>query len=323
MSSRYFTTHTREASPAPRVYVALATYNGRLYLEQQVNSILDQRDVDVRLVVSDDGSADGTAEWLAQLADRDDRVRLLPRRTGPAGVAANFFYILDSLELRPDDFVAMSDQDDLWQPRKLRQQIDYLRSHEAAATSSNVVSFGAHGKYRLIDKAQPLGKWDFVFEAPGPGSTFLLTADAWRQVTDAFHQLDIADVWLHDWFIYALVRAGGGGWAIDPRPHVAYRQHEGNVLGAHRGLDAVRDRWRNLRSGRYREQFLLTARAARQIGETAGRSRQWLTELDALISVLETPGAKGRLGLLPYVGEMRRKRVDQLTLGAAGLLGVW
>lgn len=307
----------------PTVHVALATYNGLPWIEAQVDSILRQQGANVCLVVSDDGSTDGTREWLEQLAASDPRVRMLPRRQGARGVGPNFLYLAGNIEVEPGQYLAFSDQDDLWQPHKLAQQIEFLRQKVADATSSNVVAFGEAGRKKLIDKAQKQQRWDFIAEAPGPGSTFLLDSRAVRMMQDGLQHLDLDDVWLHDWVIYALVRGAGGRWRIDPRPHVAYRQHAGNVLGAHRGLPAVIARWRNLRNGRYREQFLLVARGVRDQATAYGRPLTWLADLDELIAALEDPSLKGRLRLLPFLPAMRRKNADRITFGLAGLLGVW
>lgn len=307
----------------PRVWVALATYNGLAYLEPQVRSILSQQGADVELVVSDDGSTDGTREWVAQLAQRDPRVHLLPRRNGTPGVGSNFLHLADNINPEPGQYVAFSDQDDLWHAGKLREQIAYLEQNSASATSSNVLSFSPGGERHVIVKSQPQKRWDYIFEAPGPGSTFLLTDEAFALVREGLSRTDRERAWLHDWLIYALVRAAGAKWVIDPRPHVAYRQHEGNILGEHRGWGAIADRWRNLRSGRYRDQFALVARAARQQGEAHGRGDAWLAELDRLIEVLEADGAPGHLGLVPFIPQMRRKPSEALALGTLGAVGVW
>ncbi|MFT0762872.1 glycosyltransferase [Scrofimicrobium sp. R131] len=307
----------------PRVLVAMATYNGLPYLGRQVRSILAQRRVEVELFVSDDGSTDGTREWIEQLAALDPRVHLLPPRSGPAGVGANFLYLAQNLDPRPDELVAFSDQDDLWHPDKLAHQLEYLRLTGAAATSSNVLSFRPDGTSHLIVKSQPLRRWDFVFEAPGPGSTFLLSAPVFQRIKPSLARLDQDQVWLHDWLIYALVRGGGDDWAIDPRPHVAYRQHGENILGEHRGAAAFWSRWQNLRSGRYRAQFILVATAALEEGRAAGRSEQWVRQLERLIGVLSSPGRLSQLGLIRFWPQMRRRTRDRLALGALGIMRIW
>ena len=59
-----------EATIEPRVLVLLATFDGRRYLPAQLDSILAQHDVDVRVLISDDGSTDGTVDYLRERSCR-------------------------------------------------------------------------------------------------------------------------------------------------------------------------------------------------------------------------------------------------------------
>jgi len=71
-----------------RISVALTSFNGTLYLPQQIESILPQLGPDDELVISDDGSTDGTIEMIMDLAREDRRIKLFegPRR----GLIQNF-----------------------------------------------------------------------------------------------------------------------------------------------------------------------------------------------------------------------------------------
>lgn len=313
-------------SSRPVVWVAMATYQGKKYLESQVRSVLTQEGVDVHLVVSDDGSTDGTREWLADVAARDSRVTLLPPRGGEPGVAANFMYAFDNLQVEEGQFAAFADQDDIWWPGKLRTQVEFLRDEDADAVSSNVLAFTRRGgtvRKEVLRKDQDQVAWDYIFEAPSAGSTFLLTFEAWRLIVGYQRRWGVEGVALHDWFAYVVVRAAGMKWAIDARPHVAYRQHSQNALGAHKGPRAALTRFLKLRSGHYREQFLVAAEVARRVGTQVDRPQAWLDDLEDLRRDLEDLSAKGRLGVLRRAGQIRRKRSDQVLLAGACILGVW
>lgn len=306
----------------PRVDVLLATFNGRQWIEPQVESILEQRGVAVRLIVSDDGSTDGTVDYLRDLAARDPRVRLLPPRGGRPGVSANFLHLFETHPVTGDCFVAFSDQDDVWVPDKLRRQVELLRSTGADAVSSNVMSFDEGRRRRLIVKNAPQQKWDFLFEAAGPGSTYVFTPSMHARLVGILAGLDTSEIGVHDWFLYALVRAAGGRWHIDADPLVDYRQHGGNVQGEHHGAHAFQQRFETLRSGFYRRQFILTARACRQVGATH-QDERWIAELDAVIDDLTHRDVASRWRLATRWREIRRDRTEGIELALACLLGVW
>ena len=95
------------------VSVAMASYNGIAHIQKQVDSILAQLTDADELIVSDDGSTDGTREWLEELALRDGRVRVL---NGPQkGVVKNFENAIAACE---GEWIFLADQDDEWMPDK-------------------------------------------------------------------------------------------------------------------------------------------------------------------------------------------------------------
>ena len=311
----------------PIVHVAMATYNGQPWIGRQVATVLDQDGVEVRLVISDDGSTDGTRDWARGLAERDPRVVVLPQRDGEAGVAANFLHALTHLDVRPGEYAAFCDQDDLWQPHKLIEQIHFMDEAGAHAVSSNVTAFtvGADGEVSrtLIRKDQPQVEWDFLFEAPGAGSTYVFDYEAWKILVDYLDVWGAEGVAVHDWFVYAVLRGAGMSWVIDPRPHVAYRQHERNVAGAHKGLQATVNRWQLLRSGHYRRQFLLMAEVANRAAHAAGRDEGFLRGLTEWKAWLSDTSWRGRVAVARNARGMRRRPIEQVKLAASCLLGVW
>lgn len=311
----------------PRVHVAMATFNGRRWIEQQVRSILDQRDVQVSLTISDDGSTDGTREWVEDLVGHDDRVTLLAPREAEAGLAQNFLYAFNSLDLKPGEYAAFSDQDDIWRPGKLKRQVDLIEQSGSDAVSSNVMAFktnpdGTLSKH-VIRKDQPQTKWDFIFEAPSTGSSFLLSYGAWHLITDQYRRFGDQGVWLHDWYVYALVRGAGMKWHIDSEPLVGYRQHSQNALGEHSGSAAIQSRLQNMRNGRYREQFVKVAHDSARVAEQCGIDPQWREELASFTELLEDTSFASRVRLFAQFPKIRRDRFEALSLAGACLLGVW
>lgn len=95
------------------VSVAMATYNGIAHIQKQVGSVLAQLQEKDELIVSDDGSTDGTRQWLDALSESDVRVKVLdgPRQ----GVVRNFEAAIAACK---GDWIFLADQDDEWMPDK-------------------------------------------------------------------------------------------------------------------------------------------------------------------------------------------------------------
>lgn len=103
------------------VSVCMATYNGSGYLRQQVDSILEQLGESDELIVSDDGSTDGTLEILQTIGD--PRIIIL-HNEGRHGVNANFE---NAVSHARGEHIFLSDQDDVWLPGKVSACVEALK----------------------------------------------------------------------------------------------------------------------------------------------------------------------------------------------------
>src|SRR3954447_21350143 len=99
--------------PTPEVSVVVATYNGARFLREQLDSILEQTVNDIEIVVNDDCSTDETFEILTSYSS-DSRVRVFRNETR-SGALRNFSVAASNAR---GSYVAFSDQDDIWLPRK-------------------------------------------------------------------------------------------------------------------------------------------------------------------------------------------------------------
>lgn len=224
-----------------RVAVCLAAFNGMSWLQEQVDSILHQRGVDVDLFISVDRSSDGTEDWCDALAARDSRVHILPSGRVFGGAAPNFFRLILEAPLEQADFVALADQDDIWFEDKLARAVGVLQQEGADAYSADVIALWASGQQRQIRKSQAQRESDFIFESAGPGCTFVLRSSLVLSLREVLqrHLSDIGRVVYHDWLIYAFARSRGARWIIDDTPKMFYRQHAHNLVGVNQGFRAL------------------------------------------------------------------------------------
>lgn len=120
--------------PNSTVLVMLASYNGETYIAEQIDSILAQQNVDVSLLIRDDGSTDGTLELLDGLYGNYSCVKII-KDEGNLGSALSFMNML----YRADsayDYYAFSDQDDYWKPNHLSQAIQCMQEASAYPSQS-------------------------------------------------------------------------------------------------------------------------------------------------------------------------------------------
>ncbi|MDX9885996.1 glycosyltransferase [Thauera sp.] len=240
-----------DSTTRPQIAVCLAAYNGMQWIDEQITSIKAQEGVDVTLYISVDVSTDGTESHIRTLAEKDDKIVLLPYGDSFGGAAPNFFRLLAEVDFTPYDYVALSDQDDIWLPDKLFRGIKALATSGADGYSSNVTAFWENGRERIIDKAQTQREFDYLFEAAGPGCTYVLSASLANKVKECVVKKagEIKNIGLHDWFIYAFARSNGFKWIIDPAPSMLYRQHSTNQVGVNQGFRAFHARSRKILNG--------------------------------------------------------------------------
>lgn len=241
--------------------VLLAAYNGTPWLLEQVESILQQENVDVTVFISVDSSVDDTEILADDIASRDLRVRVLPHGETFGGAAKNFYRLIKDVDLSEFDFISFADQDDVWYRTKLFDAVELIRRTNSDAYSSDVLAFWDDGTEKLVVKSQKQTKFDYLFEAAGPGCTYVfkksLIQDIKRCMLDSWGQLQ--NVSLHDWFCYAYARANEYKWVIDPKPSMLYRQHALNQVGVNHGFKAYKHRLNKVLDGWWLSQSLLIA----------------------------------------------------------------
>jgi len=303
----------------PRIAVLLATYNGRTWLPDQVASILNQTDVDVHVIALDDGSTDGTVEWLAEQAAQEPRFTVLPTESASGSSAANFFRLVERADVSDADYVAFSDQDDLWRPRKLVSQVAQLRDRSASGVSSSVMSFTPDGTQTLIRKDFPQREFDYLTESPGPGCTFLMTQELVEVIRTVLANEPLArSADFHDSLIYVIARAAGLTWHIDGEPTVDYRQHESNVMGANVGASSALSRLALIREHWHRNQAIVHAKVG--LSTASASTRDGLT---TMLALLESRGVRDRMTLARRATLMRRRPRDRRIIGFLIAIGIW
>ncbi len=216
----------------PPITIVMATYNGARYLPAQLDSIVAQSWRDWRLLVSDDGSGDGTAEIVADYAQTRCPGRIQVVRGPGRGATANFLSLIARAD--PAGWIAFADQDDIWKPDKLARAADWLSAQDGPAVYAARTTI-CDEQIRALAPAPhfpgPFGFRNALIQACLPGNTTVANASALALLQSAAPAAYAAGVVSHDWWVYQLLSGAGARIRRDPAQVLLYRQHPGNVMG--------------------------------------------------------------------------------------------
>jgi len=286
------------------VAVLMTAYQGMLYIEEQIRTVLAQKNAKVHVFLSVDQSSDATYSYCETLAASHAQVTLLPYGETFGGAAKNFFRLIQDVDFSGFDYVALADQDDIWLENKLDRAMTCLKAQNVDAYSSNVIAFWEDGRKKLIKKACPQTQFDFHFESAGPGCTFVLKQQGLQtfKVFMQTHQHEVEHVALHDWLIYAFYRTHGLTWFIDDEAYMLYRQHDVNQVGSNAGFKAFLKRVKMVKSHWYRQE---------------------VTKIHHLFGDLSGLKSLHSLYLLRHFYVLRRRFRDKLVLACFLVVGLF
>lgn len=212
-----------------RVLILLSTYNGALFLEEQLDSILNQKGVSIDILIRDDGSTDDTLKIL-QKYENLKQINVVEGKN--VGAAWSFMELLKLAEDRVYDYYAFADQDDFWLNDKLESAVNMISNVDNIETP--VLYFS---QYQMVDASlenikTPLytPKLDFghaLVDNCATGCTMVFN----RTLLLYLSKYTPKYLLMHDDWVYKVCLGVGGRVFYDSIPHILYRQHGNNVIG--------------------------------------------------------------------------------------------
>ncbi len=261
--------------------IVLCTYNGERFLELQLQSLREQDGV-AEIVVSDDGSTDGTLGLLQRHAAADPRIRLF-RTPRNLGVTANFEH---AIGLARAPWIALADQDDIWLPGKLarmraRWDGESCLLHHASRKFRGT-GMPRHTGHRVIERRKFSGRdWRGLLHRNSiVGHTIVFRADLRAQLVPFPQALP------HDWWLGVGAALHGSVQFVD-ECLVHYRMHRANTYRA------AGSRLRRLRGEYEMRLTLLRAMLARK--ELPASGREFVRRHLALLQAAPAGGFPWRL----------------------------
>lgn len=212
-----------------KVQVLMSTYNGQTYLKKQIESILEQTYPNIELLVRDDGSSDHTIDILRDYEERYENIKVIYGKN--IGVNGSFFYLLAQSN---SDYLAFSDQDDIWLPEKIQNAVEKLDYYTVPALYA--------GNKILIDQNDSIIKENNKKEKKPSFSNALIenictgcTIVMNKKLADNLKIHIPKQAILHDWWCY-LVASYLGIVVYDEQAYILYRQHGNNIIGQNRNI---------------------------------------------------------------------------------------
>lgn len=202
------------------VSVAMATYNGEKYIEEQIRSILVNLEPQDELVISDDDSTDRTLEIIESF--HDERIKVVE---GPMlGIKKNFENAIRNTGGR---YIFLSDQDDVWAPDKVQKVVDTFKKTKAPVV--------VHNCSIVSEERVVLEESFFGFRNSGPGviknfwkNTYIGCCMAFdAALKDSFLPIPL-DIEMHDQWIGIIGDLVGKNAFIEDKL-IEYVRHEENA----------------------------------------------------------------------------------------------
>lgn len=216
---------TATNSANPLVSVVMATYNGERFIGEQLESILTQTYTNLEVVIVDDGSTDQSYTILETYAAKDTRIRLF-RNEYNLGYVKNFER---GLSLAKGEFIAPSDQDDLWLPHKIQFLLERIGDSAIIYANSSLIDEHGNRMGKKLSDVKRLTTFNdclnYTIGNSAPGHGMLIRKEI---VTACF---PLPTMIPHDYWLGFIATFYSELTYVD-EVLVLYRQHGANVFGA-------------------------------------------------------------------------------------------
>jgi len=203
------------------VSVCIATYNGDLFIQKQLKSIIKQLNKEDEIIISDDGSTDRTIELIT--AFNDDRIKIFENKNsqGPIGNFEN------ALRKASGDIIFLADQDDEWMADKINkhllhhQSADLVISNAIVKDERNNIIFESF----FLERNSKPGFWNNVLRNSYIGCCMSFNKKILEQALP-FPK----GIHMHDWWIGLVAELTGKTFFFD-EPLIYYVRHDNNASG--------------------------------------------------------------------------------------------
>ena len=214
-----------------KVTILMATYNGALFIEEQLDSIINQTYSNWELIIRDDNSKDNTTSIIKRYCEEDNRITFILSESN-VGQTMNFNKLLELTD--NSKYIMFADQDDVWKNNKIKITLENMKMEELRKGESHPILVYTKLTY-VNEKLQPINTIN-ASEGNGDLKTLLGYNFIWgctmmlnKALRDIVYPIG-NKAQNHDYWIALSVALHGSIIRID-KETMLYRQHNNNVTG--------------------------------------------------------------------------------------------
>ena len=204
------------------ISVCMATYNGELYIEEQLTSILSQLRDEDEVIISDDHSIDLTLQKIKSFQDKRIKLFVNSGKKGPVGNFEN------ALQQASGHFIFLADQDDVWLPNKVKTSLVHLQKCDLLLSDAIVINGSGDVVHNSFYKKNHSGK-GFLFNWVNNsylGCCMAFNKNVLNYVIPFPEKIAMHDIWI------GLNASFVGKCLHLKEPLIKYRQHGKNTVVA-------------------------------------------------------------------------------------------
>lgn len=296
--------------PKYTVAVVLSAYNGSRYIQQQIDSVLNQSFTDLYLFIRDDGSSDETRHIISSNAS--DRCGY--EFGDNVGVARSFYLAARDLPVEYD-YLAFCDQDDFWLPDKIARSVEIIKTLPPAQPNLYCSEYYYCDENLSNSSMSSLNYkgYDFVhslFESKVSGNTIVAN----KTLASLYLMSGFEDVGWHDWWLSQIAFSVGNVY-FDSNPSLLYRRIDSSVSPTGNNCISLL---------MYRFQYFVRSNKfsliKRQINKLYVLFGAKMSTSDRKLADLFTNGS--RIKKAVYPGRLRQHFSDELIVRILFLIGV-
>jgi glycosyltransferase involved in cell wall biosynthesis len=205
----------------------MCTYNGSRFVAEQIESICGQTYTNLQIIIVDDASTDDTYEIVKKYAEKDKRIAACRNDTN-MGFNLNFN---KACSLATGDFIAIADQDDIWEPSKTEKLLAKMNEDTGTllvhCISARFKTFGEFSlkSHKLVNYLAGEDVRSFFIFNYISGHNILIRRSLWEKA------FPFPESVYYDWWLAAVASCNGKIETV-PQILVWHRMHDTNATGA-------------------------------------------------------------------------------------------